>query len=88
MAMDYPVIDPVATGKRIRQLRKARKIRVIDVSEYMGFTEPQAVYKWERGETLPSLDNFYALCRFFDTQMEDIICEREGTARVSSFFTL
>ena len=58
---EYPVIDLAATGKRIRQLRKERDLRVEDISEYMGFESVQAVYKWQRGESLPTVDNLYAL---------------------------
>ena len=81
--IEYPVINLKATGERICQLRKARGIRVLDISEYMGFSEPQAVYKWQRGECLPTLDNLFALSKLFATPMEDIlVCED----RMSSVF--
>lgn len=69
----YPVIDMAATGQRIRKLRQEKGIKVTEISQYMGFTEPQAVYKWQRGESLPSLDNLYALSRILETTMEDIL---------------
>ena len=81
--IEYPVINLKATGERICQLRKARGIRVLDISEYMGFSEPQAVYKWQRGECLPTLDNLFALSKLSATPMEDIlVCED----RMSSVF--
>ena len=61
--MNYPVLDLKATGERINQLRKDNNLRVIDVAEYMGFESTQAVYKWQRGESLPTVDNLYALSR-------------------------
>ncbi len=78
----YPVIDVAATGRRICALRKKKGLRVIDVSRFMGFSEPQAVYKWQRGECLPSVDNLFALSRLLETSMEDILVEDTG---VSSF---
>lgn len=69
----YPTINMKATGQRILELRKARGLKVTELSEFMGFTEPQAVYKWQRGESLPSVDNLYALSRILRTSMEDIL---------------
>ncbi len=71
--MNYPVIDVKATGARIRQLRKDRHLRVEDISAFMGFESDQAVYKWQRGDSLPTLDNMYALSRLFETSIEDIL---------------
>ena len=78
----YPTINVKATGARIRQLRKAKGIKVTELSEFMGFSEPQAVYKWQRGETLPSVDNLFALSRILETSIEDILV---GDDEVSSF---
>lgn len=66
-------IDAVATGKRIQELRKELGLRVTDISDYMGFWDPQAVYKWLRGESLPTLRNMYQLSRLFGTTIDDII---------------
>ena len=82
---NYPNIDLKATGNRIKQLRKERNLRVTDISDYMGFLEPQAVYKWQRGESLPSVDNLFALSRLFETSMEDILMEHEEAENASSF---
>lgn len=84
--MNYPTIDMKATGERIRELRKAKHLKVRDVSDYMGFTEPQAVYKWQRGDTLPTVDNLYALSVLFETSMENIIMVREEEAEIASSF--
>ena len=39
----------------------------------MGFATPQAVYRWQRGETLPSLDNMIMLSGILDVKIDDII---------------
>ena len=59
--IQFPVIDPVATGANICRLRKDRGLTVRDLQHYFGFEEPQAIYKWQRGQSLPSVDNLYAL---------------------------
>ena len=69
----YPVIDVYATGKNIERLRKEKGLRVKDISSYMGFLEPQAVYKWQQGKALPSLDNMFALSVLFQVPMENIL---------------
>lgn len=87
--MNYPNIDVKATGERIKEIRKAKHLRVSDISDYMGFTEPQAVYKWQRGDCLPSLDNMCALSVLFGTPIENIIVMRQEEAEnASSFFVL
>lgn len=48
--MDYPTIDVVATGERIKQLRKKKHLTVEQISSFMGFESVQAVYKWQRGD--------------------------------------
>ena len=73
--VDFPTIDPKATGNRIRDLRKKNHMKVDDI----GFESQQAVYKWQRGESLPSVDNLYALSRLFGTTVDDILvgCDEE-----------
>ena len=80
----FPCIDPVATGARIKELRIEKQLTVRDISCYMGFEEPQAVYKWQRGEALPTIDNLYALSRLLNTSMDNIVRGREEDKRSSS----
>ena len=71
--IQFPVIDPVATGANICQLRKDRGLTVRDLQHYFGFEEPQAIYKWQRGQSLPSVDNLYALSALLQVPMNEII---------------
>ncbi len=87
--MNYPVLDLKATGERINQLRKDNNLRVTDVAEYMGFESTQAVYKWQRGESLPTVDNLYALSRLLHTSVDDILIgekERDDEPSLSFSF--
>ena len=72
----FPVIDPIATGKNIIRLRIERGMSVRDLQAYFGFEEPQAIYKWQQGKSLPSVDNLYALGALFEVPMEDILVSR------------
>ena len=69
----YPVIDPVATGDNIRRLRLERGLTVRDLQSYFGFEEPRAIYKWQKGESLPTVDNLYALGSLFGVPMDQIL---------------
>ncbi len=69
----FPVIDVAATGNNIRRLRLERGLSVRDLQSFFGFEEPQAIYKWQRGESLPSVDNLYALGNLLDVPMDEIL---------------
>lgn len=71
--MEYPVLNAKATGERIKQLRKEQHLRVEEVARFMGFESEQAVYKWQRGDSLPNIDNLYALSMLFRTSIDDIL---------------
>ena len=70
---EYPVINLVGTGKNIKRLRKEKGIKVSQICKAMGFENPQAVYKWQSGKSLPTVDNLVALSRLLGTSMEDIL---------------
>lgn len=74
----FPVIDLVATGNNIRRLRVERGLSVKDLQRFFGFEEPRAVYKWQKGETLPSVDNLYALGFLLGTPLEAILVPRQA----------
>ena len=82
--MEYPIIDIQAAGRRIRQLRISNHYSVEDVSGYMGFESVQAVYKWQHGESLPTVDNLYALSKLFGTTIEYILEGEEAGDEQSS----
>ena len=72
----FPVIDLAATGKNIIRLRKERGLTVRDLQAYFGFEEPQAIYKWQQGKSLPSVDNLYALGALLGVSMDEILVSR------------
>ena len=69
------------TGQNIASLRVKRGISVREMQHMLGFTTPQSIYKWQRGETLPTLENLAALACILDVAMDDILaveCRRAG----------
>lgn len=69
----YVSIEPEATGERIKTLLDLHGYKVKDIQHAMGFENPQAIYKWISGKSLPSLDNLLILSRILHTRMEDIL---------------
>ena len=76
----YPVIDMAATGLNICRLREAAGMRVSDLQRIFGFSTPQAIYKWQRGDALPTVDNLLILSRVFGVALEDILVLRAMSA--------
>lgn len=68
-----PVIDMVATGQNIAELREGAGFSVRQLQLVMGFSTPQAIYKWQRGESMPSLDNLTVLAAVLKVKLDDII---------------
>lgn len=75
--MQFPTINVQATGQNIAHLLKARQLSVRTLQTYFGFDTPRAIYKWLRGEHLPSVDHLFALSKLLQTPMQDILVETE-----------
>ena len=60
-----PVIDMTATGVNITRLRIGAGLTVKDLQTIFGFSTPQAIYKWQRGTALPTVDNLVVLAAVF-----------------------
>ena len=69
----FPKIDLRETGKRIKELREQRGISVKQLQCFLGFEQPQAIYKWQRGECLPTFDNMYAIACLFHVTIDEIL---------------
>ena len=69
----FPVIDLVAAGNNIRRLRMERGLTVRALQNHFGFEEPRAIYKWQKGESLPTVDNLYALGALLEVPMDQIL---------------
>ena len=68
-----PVIDLIATGQNIAKKRKHAGYSVRQMQKILGFSTPQAIYKWQRGGSLPSIDNLAVLAAVLNVKMDDII---------------
>lgn len=69
----FPAIDLPATGRNIERLRLAAGYSVRELQRQLGLCSAQAIYRWQRGETLPSLDNMVILSRLLKASIEEIL---------------
>ena len=72
-SIPYPVIDMYKTGENIKHLREERSISVSALQEYLGLASQQAIYNWQRGTCLPTVDHLCALSHLFSVPMDDIL---------------
>ena len=73
MLSKFPRISLKRTGQNIYRLMRERDLSVKDIQEAFGFEYPHAVYKWIRGESLPSIDNLVVLALLFKTTIDKIV---------------
>ena len=73
MSGKFPMIDMIRTGERIMELRMAAGMSVKDLQEVFGFATPQAIYKWQHGDCMPTIDNLVVLSAVFGKAIDDII---------------
>ena len=71
--MDFPTIDLAMTGANIVNLRKAAGLTVRDLQVAFGFNSPQAIYKWQNGTALPTIDNLIGLAVMLHVRIDDIL---------------
>ena len=69
----YLSIQPKKTGERIKKLLLEQGYTIREIQGAFGFENPQAIYKWLSGKSLPSIDNFVILSRLLHTTIEDIL---------------
>jgi transcriptional regulator with XRE-family HTH domain len=76
----YISIRSVETGRRIKELIVRKGYTVKDVQGAMGFENPQAIYKWMSGKSMPSLDNIIILSKMLNTEIENLLVLDEDIA--------
>ena len=71
--LNIPAIDMLATGENIARLREQAGLTVRDLQNIFGFATPQAIYKWQHGTAMPTIDNLVVLAMLFEVHIDEII---------------
>mgnify|MGYP003302057424 FL=1 len=82
--MVIPTIDMVRTGQNINRLRKLAGISVRDLQDVFGFATPQAIYKWQQGAALPTIDNLVVLAAVLGVKIDDILVMNDKQISLSA----
>ena len=67
-------IDKTKTGQQIRLLMEKRGVTVKDVRDALSLACVQSVYHWLDGQSMPTLDNLYALSDLLKVPMDMLVC--------------
>ena len=84
ISMSIPMIDMVRTGQNINRLRKSAGVSVKDLQEVFGFNSPQAIYKWQHGTTLPTIDNMVVLAKVLGVRIDEILVLTDAEIALSA----
>ena len=71
--MNLPTINMAKTGQNIMELRTKAGLSVKDLQDVFGFATPQAIYKWQHGAALPTIDNLVVLAAVFGVPIDSIL---------------
>ena len=82
--MAIPTIDMERTGQNINRLRNLAGVSVRDLQHIFGFATPQAIYKWQHGTTLPTIDNLVVLAAVLDVRIDDILVMTDAQMPMSA----
>ena len=66
-------INATATGANIKQMMKDRNMTTTDIQKACGFGTPQAIFKWFRGISMPTIDNMVIVADLFGCTINDIV---------------
>lgn len=73
-------IDMEKTGANIKHCIRESGYSIREIMEITGITVEQTIYKWYRGESLPSLESQLILCRLFDLPITRLLVLKENNS--------
>ena len=82
--MAIPMIDMVRTGQNIHRLRVQAGVSVKELQDIFGFATPQAIYKWQHGTALPTIDNMVVLASVLGVRIDDILVLTDSQISMSA----
>ena len=71
--MTFPVINLIRTGENIKRIAKERGFSADRIKDMLAISDRSNVYKWFRGEVLPTVDNLMALSILFGVTINEMI---------------
>ena len=69
----YENIDMERTGILLKEMFDKSGYTVKDIQKILHLSCPQPIYRWFKGNILPSVDHLYVLSRLLKVHMEDLL---------------
>lgn len=70
-------LDMQMTGHLLKQMIRKRGYTIREIQKELGLSCPQPIYRWFRGQIMPSIDNLYKLSTILKVHMEDLVIPRQ-----------
>ncbi|MBR2969596.1 MAG: helix-turn-helix transcriptional regulator [Clostridia bacterium] len=66
-------------GQNLLKLRKQKKLTQLELADKFNYSD-KAISKWEKGESLPSIDVLNDLAKFYDVTLDSLVSDEDITA--------
>lgn len=73
----YQNIDMIKTGKNIEKMIRKSRYDVSYIQSYLQLSCPQPIYRWFKGQILPTVDHLYMLSKLLKVHMEDLLVQKQ-----------
>lgn len=71
--INRPVINVAATAVKIKECRIRAGYSVREIQNIFNFSSPEAIYAWEKGKYIPSIDNMIIIASVYGVTIDKII---------------
>lgn len=71
--INRPVINVAATAAKIKECRIRAGYSVREIQNIINFSSPEAIYAWEKGKYIPSIDNMIIIASVYGVTIDEII---------------
>ena len=78
----YEDIDMKKTGENLKRVIREKGFRVCEIQEALCLSCPQPIYRWFKGQILPSVNHLFVLSKILEVHMEDLLVEKQENYRV------
>ena len=71
--INKPIIDVAATAANIKACRICAGHSVREIQNIFNFSSPEAIYAWEKGKYLPTIDNMIVIASVYGVTIDQIV---------------
>lgn len=82
--INKPIIDVAATAANIKAYRIRAGYSVREIQNIFNFSSPEAIYAWEKGKYLPTIDNMIVIAAVYGVTIDNIVITRTVEVEVET----